>query len=75
MSLISTLAFAAFVTVAQAQSLTVVNKCSESVFLYTQTSYGSIDNDVTVASGGSANLGISSNWAGAVNAGEPYFSH
>lgn len=60
---------AAIVTVAQAQSLNVVNSCSETVFLFTQTSYGSIDNDVTVGAGQSANLGISSNWDGAVNVG------
>ncbi|KAH0834885.1 Osmotin thaumatin-like protein [Lanmaoa asiatica] len=69
MSLLSTLALAALVTVAQAQSLTVVNKCSESVFLYTQTSFGSIANNVNVAAGASANMGISSNWDGAVNVG------
>ena len=70
MSLISTLALAALVTVAQAQSLTVDNKCSESVFLYTQNSFGTIDNNVNVAAGASTNMGISSNWDGAINVGE-----
>lgn len=74
MSLLSTLALAAFVTAAQAQSLTVLNKCTESVFLYTQTSFGTIQNNVNVAAGASANLGISSNWDGAVNVGEPSVS-
>ncbi|KAG6379738.1 Osmotin thaumatin-like protein [Boletus reticuloceps] len=69
MSLRSTLALAALVTLAQAQSLTVVNKCSESVFLYTQTSFGSIQNNVIVPAGATQNLGISSNWDGAVNTG------
>ncbi|KAF8126126.1 Osmotin thaumatin-like protein [Boletus edulis] len=69
MSLLSTLALAALVTLAQAQSLTVVNKCSESVFLYTQTSFGTIQNNVNVPAGATQNLGISSNWDGAVNVG------
>ncbi|KAI9455402.1 Osmotin thaumatin-like protein [Boletus coccyginus] len=67
MSLRSTLALAVLVTMAQAQSLTVLNKCSKSVFLYTQTSFGSINNNVNVAAGASANVGISSNWDGAIN--------
>lgn len=70
MSLLSALALAALATAAQAQSLNVVNKCSESVFLYTQTSFGSISNNVNVAAGASANMGISSNWDGAINVGE-----
>lgn len=70
MSLLSTLALAALVTVAQAQSLTVVNQCGESVFLYTQNSFGSIANNVNVAAGASTNMGISSNWDGAINVGE-----
>ena len=70
MSLLSTLALAALAAVAQAQSLNVVNKCTETVFLYTQTSFGTINNNVFVAAGASANLGISSNWDGAVNVGE-----
>ncbi|KAI9567050.1 Osmotin thaumatin-like protein [Boletus coccyginus] len=69
MSLRSTLALAVLVTMAQAQSLTVLNKCSKSVFLYTQTSFGSINNNVNVAAGASANMGISSNWDGAINVG------
>ncbi|EIW80080.1 hypothetical protein CONPUDRAFT_145080 [Coniophora puteana RWD-64-598 SS2] len=64
-----TLAIAAVVSVAQAQSLTVVNSCTESVFLYTQNSDGTIDNDVTVAASGTANMGISSDWDGAINVG------
>ncbi|KAF9226408.1 Osmotin, thaumatin-like protein [Gyrodon lividus] len=69
MSLLSALALAALATVATAQSLNVVNKCSESVLLYTQTSFGTINNYVNVAAGASANMGISSNWDGAVNVG------
>ncbi|KAG1885016.1 Osmotin thaumatin-like protein [Suillus subluteus] len=69
MAILSALILAAIVTVAQAQSLTVVNSCTESVFLNTGTSYGTIDNDVTVAAGQSANLGISSDWDGAINVG------
>ncbi|KAG1718742.1 Osmotin thaumatin-like protein [Suillus paluster] len=70
MSVLSALVLvAAVATVAQAQSLNVVNSCGESVFLYTQTSYGSVANNVNVAAGQSANLGISSNWDGAVNVG------
>ncbi|KAG1766703.1 Osmotin thaumatin-like protein [Suillus occidentalis] len=69
MATLSALVLAAIVTMAQAQSLTVVNSCSESVFLYTETSYGTIDNNVNVAVGQSVNLGISSNWDGNVNVG------
>lgn len=70
MSLLPILALAAVVTVAQAQSLTVDNKCTESVFLYTQNSFGTIDNNVNVAAGTSFNMGISSNWDGAINVGK-----
>jgi hypothetical protein len=70
MATLSALVLAAIVTVAQAQSLTVVNSCSEAVFLYTETSYGTIDNNVNVAVGQSVNLGISSNWDGNVNVGK-----
>ncbi|KAF7967066.1 hypothetical protein HWV62_35965 [Athelia sp. TMB] len=52
-----------------AQSLHVVNKCSSSVFLFTQTSYGSIDNNVVVAAGATQPMGISANWDGAINVG------
>lgn len=61
---------AAVATLAHAQSLNVVNSCPHSVFLYTQSSFGTIDNNVAVAAGQSANLHISSNWDGAVNVGE-----
>lgn len=70
MAILSALVLATIVTVARAQSLTVLNKCSESVFLYTSTSYGSIDTNVNIAQGQSANLGISSNWDGAINVGK-----
>ncbi|KAG1717533.1 Osmotin thaumatin-like protein [Suillus paluster] len=69
MTALSAFILAAIATVAKAQSLTVVNSCSESVFLYTQTSYGSVANNINVSSGRSANLGISSNWDGAINIG------
>lgn len=70
MYLLSTLALAALVAVAQAQSLTVANNCGQSVFLYTQNSFGTILNDQTVAAGASLNMGISSNWDGAINVGK-----
>ena len=70
MLVLSALVLAGITTVAQAQSLTVLNSCSESVFLYTQTSFGTVNNNVNVAAGQSANLGISSNWDGAVNVGK-----
>jgi hypothetical protein len=67
---LSALVLAAIATLTQAQSLNVVNSCSEAVFLYTQTSFGTVNNNVNVAAGQSANLGISSNWDGAVNVGK-----
>ncbi|KAE9390917.1 Osmotin, thaumatin-like protein [Gymnopus androsaceus JB14] len=51
------------------QHLSVVNKCHESVFLFTQTSTGTISNDVTLAAGATHNMGISKNWDGAINVG------
>ncbi|KAG2352912.1 thaumatin [Suillus spraguei] len=48
MATISALVLAAIMTVVQAQSLNVVNSCSEPVFLFTQTDFGSIDNNVTI---------------------------
>ncbi|KAF8584067.1 Osmotin, thaumatin-like protein [Ramaria rubella] len=54
---------------AAAQSLNVVNKCSEEVFLFTQTSFGTIANNLVVPAGATQNMGISSNWDGAVNVG------
>jgi len=70
MATLSVLVLAIVATVAQAQSLTVINFCSEAVFLSTGTSYGTINNNVNVAAGRSANLGISSNWDGAINVGK-----
>ena len=52
------------------QSLSVTNKCDYSVFLFTQTSDGTVSNDLTVAAGASQDMGISSNWDGAINVGE-----
>ncbi|KIJ62186.1 hypothetical protein HYDPIDRAFT_94956 [Hydnomerulius pinastri MD-312] len=69
MAALSVLAVVALATVAKAQSLNVVNECGESVLLFTQTSYGTIDNYVNVGAGASTNMGISSNWDGAVNVG------
>ncbi|KAF7296541.1 hypothetical protein HMN09_01061100 [Mycena chlorophos] len=61
---------AAFVTVAAAQSLHVDNLCSVPVFLFTQTSFGSISNNVHLAAGQTGyGMGISSNWDGAINVG------
>ncbi|KAG2110328.1 Osmotin thaumatin-like protein [Suillus discolor] len=67
MAILSALVLTTIVTVARARSLVVVNNCSESVFLYMSTSYGSIDTNVNIAQGQSANLGITSNWDGAIN--------
>lgn len=53
-----------------AATLNVVNKCGEQVFLFTQTSFGSISNNLFVASGATQNMGISSNWDGAINVGK-----
>ena len=64
-SLISTLLISA-----AAQSLNVVNKCSEEVFLFTQSSSGSIANNLQVPPGATQNMGISPNWDGAVNVGK-----
>jgi hypothetical protein len=72
-SVLSLLAVAAVTfAVADAQSLEVVNKCNEDVFLFTQSSFGTIDNNIMVSAGASTDMGISSNWDGAVNVGE-YF--
>ncbi|KAI9567061.1 Osmotin thaumatin-like protein [Boletus coccyginus] len=81
MSLLSTLALTALVTVAQAQSLTINNKCSKSVFLFTQTSYGSIKNNMNIGSGASVNMdirltfiGTGCNSAGSCTTGGPTWS-
>lgn len=68
-SALSLVAVAALAVVANSQSLQVVNKCSEDVFLFTQSSFGTIDNNVVVSAGATTNMGISSNWDGAVNVG------
>lgn len=57
-------------TLSRAQSLTVVNSCSFGVFLYTTNSYGSIDQNVQVGAGVTTDLGISSDWDGAINVGK-----
>ncbi|KAG9316474.1 Osmotin thaumatin-like protein [Chiua virens] len=67
--LLSSLAVAALVSLAQAQSLNVINRCPKPVHLHTQTSFGTIRDNVNLAAGASANLGISSDWDGAVNVG------
>jgi hypothetical protein len=69
------IAAAVFVAVTNAQSLEVVNNCNENVFLYTQTSFGTINNNIVVSAGASTNMGISSNWDGAVNIGMPFSYH
>lgn len=71
MSTLSLLALvAAAALTAHAQSMTVVNSCDQSVFLYTQESYGSIKNKVIVDSNSSIDMGISPDWDGAINVGE-----
>ncbi|EGN96340.1 hypothetical protein SERLA73DRAFT_76313 [Serpula lacrymans var. lacrymans S7.3] len=69
MAAVSLFTLAALAAAANAQSLNVVNKCTESVLLSTQTSFGTINNNVVVAAGASSDMGISSNWDGAVNVG------
>jgi hypothetical protein len=64
------LAALAVTSSAAAQSLHVYNKCPFPVQLFTQTSYGSIGNNFNVASGATQAMGISPNWAGAINVGE-----
>ncbi|GJJ14322.1 hypothetical protein Clacol_008586 [Clathrus columnatus] len=54
-------------TAVTAATLNVVNKCNEQVFLFTQTSFGSIANNIFVNAGATQNMGISSNWDGAIN--------
>lgn len=60
---------AALITVAHSQSLNVANKCSYDVFLFTQTSFGTIANNLVVAAGATQDMGISSDWDGAINVG------
>lgn len=60
---------AAAVGSASAQSLKVVNQCPETVFLFTQTSFGSIANNVQVAAGATQDMAISTDWDGAINVG------
>jgi hypothetical protein len=67
--LTSTLVALAVASVARASSLTVVNKCSEGVLLNTQSSYGTIDNNVNLGAGSTHNMHISSDWDGAINIG------
>ncbi|KAF8523679.1 Osmotin thaumatin-like protein [Hysterangium stoloniferum] len=52
-----------------AASLNIVNKCNQQVFLFTQSSSGTIANNVVVGAGATRNMGISANWNGAVNVG------
>jgi len=59
----------ALATAVTAQTLNVVNNCGEEVFLFTQTSFGTIANNLLVAPGATQNMGISSNWDGAINVG------
>ncbi|KAF7332817.1 hypothetical protein MSAN_02433200 [Mycena sanguinolenta] len=61
---------AAVVSVATAASLHVDNLCSVPVFLFTQTSFGSILNNIALAAGQTGyHMGISSDWDGAINVG------
>lgn len=64
------LLLAVFMAAVNSQSLTVVNSCTEDVLLFTQTSDGTVDQDVALAAGATTDLGISSDWDGAVNVGE-----
>nr|GAT55209.1 predicted protein [Mycena chlorophos] len=70
MPLLRFVSLAAFVAVAAAQSIIVDNLCSVPVFLFTQTGFGSISNNVHLAAGQTGyGMGISSNWDGAINVG------
>ena len=69
-SLFTFAVFSILLASAAAQSLNVVNLCSEEVFLFTQTSFGTISNNIQVPAGATQNMGISSNWDGAVNVGK-----
>lgn len=53
-----------------AASLNVVSRCSQDVFLFTQSSSGTIANNVVVPAGATHNMGISPDWNGAVNVGK-----
>ncbi|KIJ45428.1 hypothetical protein M422DRAFT_67199 [Sphaerobolus stellatus SS14] len=66
---LSLTAAAVFIARAQAASLNVVNKCNIPVFLFTQSSSGTIANNLNVAAGATQNMGISANWNGAINVG------
>ncbi|GJJ14318.1 hypothetical protein Clacol_008582 [Clathrus columnatus] len=59
-------------TAVTAQTLNVVNNCGEQVFLFTQTSVGTIANNLFVNPGATQNMGISPNWDGAINVGNPH---
>ncbi|EIW84245.1 Osmotin thaumatin-like protein [Coniophora puteana RWD-64-598 SS2] len=69
MSAFRALSIAAIAAVASAQSVNVVNKCSDAVTLFTQSSFGTIDNNVNVAAGATNDMHISSDWDGAINVG------
>lgn len=76
-SALSLVVLASLAAIAIAQSLQVINKCSEGVLLFTQTSTGTINNNIVLAAGATTDMGISSNWDGAVNVGmhhDPIFS-
>lgn len=60
---------AALIAVTSAQTLNVVNKCSEDVYLFAQTSFGTINGNVIVGAGTTLDMGISNNWDGAISTG------
>jgi len=68
-SALLSIVLATLATIAEAQSLQVANMCSEGVLLFTQTSFGTINNNIVLAAGASTDMGISSDWDGAVNVG------
>ncbi|KIJ25176.1 hypothetical protein M422DRAFT_56105 [Sphaerobolus stellatus SS14] len=66
---VSLIVAAVFIAQAHAATLNVVNKCNKPVFLFTQSSQGTIANNVNLAAGATKNMGISANWIGAINVG------
>lgn len=69
-SALSVLVVAALAAVANAQSLNVVNSCTEDIFLYTATSDGKISPNIVAPAGKTTDMGISTDWDGAISAGE-----
>jgi hypothetical protein len=61
--------FATLLAFVNAASLNVVNQCGSDLFLFTQSSFGTINQNVDIAAGTTVNMDISDDWDGAVNVG------